>query len=41
MTAQENSSKLREDYMEFLVKELKLDVEESDVNNMTAVGLMY
>ena len=27
--------------MSFLIKEVKLDVEESDINNFTALGLVY
>lgn len=29
------------DYLSFLIKEMRLDIEESDVRGMTAVGLVY
>lgn len=29
------------DYLSFVVKEMGLDVEESDVNDQTALGLVY
>lgn len=29
------------DYLAFLIKEVKLDVEESDIDNLTALGLVY
>ena len=29
------------DYLSFLIKEVRLDIEESDINNLTALGLVY
>ena len=29
------------DYLSFLIKEVRLDIEESDVNDLTALGLVY
>ena len=29
------------EYLGFLIKEVRMDVEESDVNDLTALGLVY